>query len=456
MRPRSLFRDRRDAGQSLAEHLRGYRDASPVVLGLPRGGVPVAYEVAHELEAPLDVCVVRKIRAPVQPELGIGAVAEEEAFFVDRHAMAVVGVSSAELEELVARERNEVAVRVRRYRHGAPPVPVRGKTVLVIDDGLATGGTARAAVQTLRTRGAGHIVLAVPVGAAARVEALALVPDELVCPHPEDDFFAVSEWYEDFSTTTDEEVVQLLDRARAELQAYAGTGRRHSERVRVPVIRNVRMPVGDRLLEGHLTIPPRPRGLVLFAHGRGSGRMSPRNRYVATELQAVGLATLLFDLLRPEEEVVDAFLSHGGSGVDVLTSRLVGVTDWGRQQAETRALSIGYFGASTGAAAALLAAGSRPDVIQAIVSSGGQLALGETDLERVKAPTLLVVGSADPESFALNQAVFARLYCEKRLEVIPGASHIFEEPGALETAAGLAATWFTDHLDPAKHETRTG
>jgi putative phosphoribosyl transferase len=218
---RKLFRDRTDAGHELALRLRPYREASPVVLGLPRGGVPVAYEVARELGAPLDVCVVRKIGAPIQPELGIGAVAEDGAIHVDHDLQRRVRVSDAELAQLVKAKRAEVDDRVQRFRRGAAPVDVRGKTILVVDDGIATGGTARAALQTLRARGAARIVLAVPVGASDTLDELASVADEIVCLSPEEDFFAVGVWYDDFTPTTDDDVVELLDRARAE---YAAVG----------------------------------------------------------------------------------------------------------------------------------------------------------------------------------------------------------------------------------------
>lgn len=219
MRLSKLFLDRVDAGRRLASLLRSFRGDSTLVLGLPRGGVPVAYEVARELGAPLDVCVVRKIGAPIQPELGIGAVAEDGAVYVNREAVELLGISDVELARLIARERAEVDARVRRFRRGAPPLPVRGRTVIVVDDGVATGGTARAALETLRQRGVGHLVLAVPVGATGTLDELTSLTDELVCLAPEVDFYAVGQWYEDFEQTSDEDVIELLDRARAEQDA---------------------------------------------------------------------------------------------------------------------------------------------------------------------------------------------------------------------------------------------
>ena len=280
-----LFRDRKDGGRQLATRLRSYVDASPIVLGLPRGGVPVAYEVARALGAPLDVCVVRKIGAPIQPELGIGAVSEEGALYVNSHTMDAVGVSEEELAELIATKRAEVEERVQRFRRGAPPLDVRGKTVIVVDDGIATGGTARAALRCLRARGADRIVLAVPVAATESLEELASLADEVVCLHSEEPFFAVGLWYDDFTTTTDDDVVALLDRARSEHARAEPRARSRSERVRAPIDRDVRIPLGETWLEGRLTIPPGARGLVLFAHGSGSSRHSPRNQLVAAELR---------------------------------------------------------------------------------------------------------------------------------------------------------------------------
>jgi len=446
MRHRWLFQDRTDGGRQLATRLLAYGDASPIVLGLPRGGVPVAYEVAHALGAPLDVCVVRKIGAPIQPELGIGAVSEEGSLYVNPDTMSAVGVTDEELSELVALKRAEVEERVRKFRRGAPPLDVRGKTVIVVDDGIATGGTARAALQTLRARGAGRIVLAVPVAATESLEELAQIADETVCLHSEEPFHAVGLWYEDFTTTTDDDVVELLDRARSEHARPEPQARSRSERVPAPVDRDVRIPLGDTWLEGRLTIPPGAHGLVLFAHGSGSSRHSPRNQFVAGELRRAGVATLLLDLLTEDEEEIDARTRHLRFDISLLASRLVIATDWAHAESESSALDIGYFGASTGAAAALVAAAERPALVHAVVSRGGRPDLAEESLEQVRAPTLLIVGGDDVEVFGLNRQALDRLVCEKRLEVVPGATHLFEEPGTLEEVARSAAHWFARHL----------
>jgi dienelactone hydrolase len=202
------------------------------------------------------------------------------------------------------------------------------------------------------------------------------------------------------------------------------------------------------LLDGNLSLPDCTRGIVLFAHGSGSSRFSPRNRYVAQLLNQEKLATLLIDLLSPEEEAVDQRTAQLRFNIGLLAERLVGVTDWLVEQPNTRPLRIGYFGASTGAAAALVAAAERPRIVHAIVSRGGRPDLAGPVLARVEAPTLLIVGGNDPVVIELNRAALAQLRCEKQLVIVPGATHLFEEPGTLDEVARLARHWFQRHLTP--------
>lgn len=210
--------------------------------------------------------------------------------------------------------------------------------------------------------------------------------------------------------------------------------------------REVMIPVGAVALAGTLTLPERARGVVLFAHGSGSSRFSPRNRFVAGELHTARLGTLLMDLLTPEEEAIDRRTGALRFDIDLLAERLVGATRWLREQEETRRLPIGYFGASTGAAAALVAAARLPSEVGAVVSRGGRPDLAGDALRRVLAPTLLIVGGRDTPVIALNEAALAALPGVKRLEIVPGATHLFEEPGALETVARLARDWFVRYL----------
>lgn len=208
----------------------------------------------------------------------------------------------------------------------------------------------------------------------------------------------------------------------------------------------VQIPVGPVTLPGNLEGLEGTQGIVVFAHGSGSSRHSPRNRYVAQVLHEAGLATLLMDLLTSEEEVTDRQFRHLRFNIELLAERLIGATDWLKQNPETQNLKIGYFGASTGAAAALVAAAERPKVVKAVVSRGGRPDLAESFLPRVQAPTLLIVGGEDTLVIDLNRAALAQLRTEKKLEIIPGATHLFEEPGALEEVARLATDWFVHYL----------
>ena len=209
---------------------------------------------------------------------------------------------------------------------------------------------------------------------------------------------------------------------------------------------SVRVRAGAVTLDGDLSLPDGARAIVLFAHGSGSSRLSPRNRHVADLLNEAGLATLLVDLLTPEEEVTDARTARLRFDIRLLAERLVEVTDWLRERAETRGLRLGYFGASTGAAAALVAAAMRPEAVGAIVSRGGRPDLAGRALSLVRAPTLLIVGGEDGVVIELNRQALAELRAEATLVVVPGATHLFEEPGALDEVARLAREWFERHL----------
>ena len=221
--------------------------------------------------------------------------------------------------------------------------------------------------------------------------------------------------------------------------------------------RLVRIGAGGVTLEGNLSLPKGASGIVLFAHGSGSSRHSPRNRYVARLLNQANLATLLVDLLTSDEETIDLRTGHLRFDIELLAERLISVTDWLTQQRDTRRLRIGYFGASTGAGAALVAAAERPDVVGAVVSRGGRPDLAGAALARVRAPTLLIVGGNDFQVIELNRAAFALLRGEKQLVIVPGATHLFEEPGALDEVARLAREWFERHLIPMEfHLTAAG
>src|SRR6266404_4213724 len=208
----------------------------------------------------------------------------------------------------------------------------------------------------------------------------------------------------------------------------------------------VQIHAGCTVLSGNLTVPEKAVTLVLFAHGSGSSRHSPRNQFVARTLNDAGLATLLFDLLTPDEEAIDMRTREHRFNIGLLAERLVHATRWAKQQDETRDLRIGYSGSSTGGGAALVAAAELPQDVGAVVSRGGRPDLAGDALPRVQAPTLLIVGGNDDIVIELNEMARDQMHCEVKLEIIPGATHLFEEPGALEKVAKLASDWFVNHI----------
>jgi putative phosphoribosyl transferase len=440
-----VFADRADAGRQLGRRLEHLRGEQLVVIGLPRGGVVVAFEVAVALRAPLEVIVVRKLGAPFQPELGMGAIGEDGVRIVNEEVVRAAHVSSEELDAVESRERAELERRARRFRGERRPVPLEGRTALVVDDGIATGSTARAACRVARARGAAKVVLATPVAPPGWEARIGGDADELVCLATPEPFFAIGQFYDDFSQVQDDEVVDCLVRANdARVPAPGG------ELPADPLSRDeeVEVPAGSVRLGGHLGIPEHPIGVVVFAHGSGSSRFSPRNRYAAGVLHEARIATLLFDLLTAEEERDRANVFDVG----LLASRLVDATRWLRSQPGCEGLPVGYFGASTGAGAALWAAAEPGAGIAAIVSRGGRPDLAGPRLHEVTAPTLLIVGGRDDVVLDLNRKAQALLRCESRLVVVPCATHLFEEPGTLQAAAEAARDWFARHLGAPEPE----
>jgi len=437
-----MFRDRVDAGRQLAEQLkRRLGDEDVVVLGLPRGGVPVAFEVARELDAPLDVIVVRKLGVPYQPEFGMGAIGEDGVRVLNDQVLAMARVGEDEVAAVERSERAELERRATRFRGDRPRTSLVGRSAVVVDDGIATGSTARVACQVARAHGASRVILAVPVAPRASLASLADEADELVCLATPEQFFAVGQFYRNFSQTSDEEVVKLLERAAIGAVAPPVTVSAADPPVRDE---DVVVQTGAVRLVGHLTVPEVCSGLVVFAHGSGSSRHSPRNRFVAAALNSVGLGTLLFDLLTPDEE----FERRAVFDIELLADRLGAVTQWLEAQPEARGLRIGYFGASTGAGAALWAAAELGSSIAAVVSRGGRPDLADPKLSQVRAPTLLIVGGRDEVVLELNRQAQSQMRCESQLAVVPGATHLFEEPGALAEVSRLAGDWLLSHLSP--------
>lgn len=441
-----MFHDRIDAGKQLAARLTHLRSEGVVVVGLPRGGVPVAEQVARELDAPLDVILVRKLGVPFQPEVGMGAISEDDVRVLNDDVMRMAKTTPSELATVEASERVELERRARRFRAGRSRIPLAGRVVVVVDDGIATGSTAKAACQVAREAGARRIVLAVPVAPREWIGRLTGAADELIAVSTPSPFSAIGRFYRDFTQTSDEEVVRCLDRAAARQAAGGDTAApRQNHDIdddRTPRDDDIQIDVGHVRLDGHLIVPEQARAIVVFAHGSGSSRHSPRNQYVASVLNDVGLATLLFDLLTAEE-------AHDRANVfdlDLLGDRLADVTRRLHDEPSTRGLPVAYFGASTGAAAALRAATVPGLNIVAVVSRGGRPDLAYSHLADVQSPTLLIVGSDDQAVLDLNEEARARLRCESNVAIVPGATHLFEEPGTLQAAAELARDWFLTHL----------
>ena len=429
----TTFADRREAGRMLGARLSEMDLADPVVVALPRGGVPVGFEVAKALRAPLDIGLVRKLGHPSQPELGLGAIGEDGTMVLDQQAMAAYGISREQIIPVAHREADELDRRRTLYRGDVPPAEVRGRTAVVVDDGIATGVTATAASRVLKAQGASRVILAVPVCPAGSEGRIDGDIDEIVALSEPARFGSVGAWYDDFSQTTDDEVVELLDTARRRLSGDESADR--SGEVVIPTADG-----GE--LDGLLRLPPNPAGLVIFVHGSGSSRHSPRNNSVARYLEGRGFATLLFDLLT-EEEAGDR---RNVFDIDLLTRRLSDATGWARRCPALAQLPLACFGASTGAAAALKAAAAPDNVIGAVVSRGGRPDLAGPDLGRVLVPTLLIVGGADPEVLALNRVAAGQIPGPCQVAVVPGAGHLFAEPGTLAQAARLAADFLETRI----------
>jgi putative phosphoribosyl transferase len=430
-----VFSDRREAGQVLAKQLGFLEGEDVVVLGLPRGGVPVAAEVAMALHVPLDVICVRKLGVPFQPELAMGAIGEGGVTVREEQVLAATGVPMSEFAIIEQVERRALNAAVTRFRRGRARVDLVGKVAVIVDDGLATGSTARAACYVARQLGAKRVVLAVPV---APTEAVARFPeaDQVIAVATPEPFSAVGYHYRDFRPISDEEVVVALDAAERRVRLDAmnqALGDFDGE---------INIPADGVELAGHLHLPEPTTAVVIFAHGSGSSRWSPRNIYVAELLYEAGMGTLLMDLLTPAEEQNRSLVFD----IDLLAKRLVAATHWLRARPGTETAAIGYFGASTGAGAALVAAAEEPDEVAAVVSRGGRPDLAEDRLTEVRAPTLLIVGGDDRVVLEFNRQALARIKAPGRLAVVEGATHLFEEPGTLAEAAGLARDFFAVEL----------
>jgi len=375
--------------------------------------------IAETLGGEMDMILVKKIGHPSYPEFALGAVTEDAQIVLGAGAIQY-GLSEDDLEKQALELVQQLREKRQRYGQGRAPIDPRGRVVIIVDDGIATGATMSAAYRSLKEKGAARVIVAAPVASVQAVRSLRKEGAEVRTVFVPEYFGAVGYYYDDFTQVSD-----------AEIGAF----------FRIQPV-EITIQQEDIQLNAMLGLPARPSGIILFAHGSGSGRFSPRNQFVAEELNRHGFATVLADLLTvdeaPDQEKV--------FDIHLLAGRLIGLTKWVAQHEKFKGLRIGYFGASTGAAAAIMAAAQFPGRVHAVVTRGGRPDLAMAYLDEVSSPTLLIVGSLDTHVLELNRRACKRLTCQKRLEVIDGATHLFEEPGTLELVAECAQSWFRQHL----------
>ena len=417
------FENREMAGKILAERLMKYQSLGPIILALPRGGVPIAFEVAAKLHAPLDVIIVKKIGAPGHEEFAIGAVAEDEIPILNQELIKQYNFNADEIENIIVSRISENRRRSKVYREKHPKLSLEGRTVIVVDDGLATGATMLSALQWIHTQKIKKVIVSVPVSSKEAAEEIKKKCDEFISLIIPEEFWSVGMWYDEFTQVNDDEVLHYLQK-----QTNLSESVNH----------DVWIEDGLVMLQGLLNIPMKCKGIILFAHGGGSSHKSPRNIFVAKALNEAGFGTLLFDLLTYNESLDRKNVFD----IDLMTKRLKVATDWAKRNFPH--LSFGYFGASTGAAAALGAARDRTDIF-AIVSRGGRPDLALESLSKVYAPTLLIVGAEDEQVITLNQLAKKKLI-NSQLVLIPNAGHLFEGAGMLEQVVEYALNWFSNSL----------
>jgi len=449
-----MLRDREHGGRLLARALGYVRAEAPIVLGVARGGVPVALEVARALDAPLDLMTVQKVGAAEFPEYTIAAVAEDGAVYVRREALREVGMTDADVVQLTEGAAVEIVRRVRAYRGDAHLPDLAGRTVVVVDDGVATGATACAAARAVRRRGAARVVFGAPVIAAAAAPVLRYEFDEVVAldwPRP---FVAIGIWYELFERVSDEAVVECIRLGGEHLpkreadriwdgEASRGVAGEHPATLPREVLAIPCQGASPGFLDADLVVPIGAKGIVVFS--TGSTRESPRYRLISRALHHVGLATLRCDLLTLTERRATRLPVDP----NVLTSRIATAIRWISAYPPARGMHRGLYGAGAGAEAALVAVARDQELIEAVVVRAGQLdAVPALTLASILAPVLLVVGSRDESVLSANRAALAHL-ATADLAVVPGATDLFGEPGALEAVARLAADWFKRWLERA-------
>lgn len=419
------FENRADAGGYLAQRLLAYKDQNPLILALPRGGVPVAFEVAKMLKASMDLILVKKIGSPKNPELAIGAVSEDAKPLFNEELIRLLNVDRKTLNKIAAQKIQELKEQAKHLRGKNIPLSIKDRTVIIIDDGIATGASLSAAIQFIRQKEPKKIVVASPVGANNTVQELTKMVDEVVCLEVPQNFMAVGVWYEDFEQVTDEDVTRLVNEAN-----YLKNEATESVFINLELL----------TLSGELTTVNNMKGLVIFAHGSGSNKLSPRNTYVAQELNKAGFSTLLFDLLSDQE----AGNRQNVFNIELQADRLTKATDWVISRFDHKNVPIAYFGSDTGAAAAFIAATKKTDSVYAIVSRGGRPDLAEEYLQKITTPTLLLVGATDSQTVTANKKAQKKLK-QAKLVLIPNANHLFEEPGSLDEVVEYTLDWLLTH-----------
>ncbi|QUX31061.1 phosphoribosyltransferase [Nocardiopsis akebiae] len=437
------FADRSEAGRRLAERVRPFAVDEPLVLALPRGGVPVGAELALRLGADFDVLMVRKIGLPGHPETGVGAVAEDGRVLYDDRALARLHVPRQALSDTVAAERDELDRRRRVYRGERPPPRIAGRDCVVVDDGVATGGTARAALRMVRQAGPARLVLAVPVASPEAVALLREEADALVVLSAPDNFRAVGEWYRDFGQLSDDHVTAIL--------AENAHTRPRSGRTR-----HVRVPVGAVHLDGDLTVPAETRGAVVMA--AGEGRADERWRSVASVLGQAGYATLLMDLRTERERSSgssgtapdNAPDAASGVGADELGERLGAAAAWLRRTEGTADEPLGLLASGDAAASALVAAARHPRDVAAVVAHGGRIDVAEASLPDVRASVLVLLEGDDSFLRELGEWTRARIGGSTDLRVVSGAERLLRDSREWRRVAAEALDWFDRYLDAGR------
>jgi putative phosphoribosyl transferase len=420
---RTRFDNREHAGKILAEKCQKFVPLDPVILALPRGGVPIAHQIALALHSSIDVIFVKKIGAPRNEEFAIGAIAEDGKAILNDELISINKFKKAEIDAIAQDRLAEIKGRSNLYRKYIPQINLEGRNVIVVDDGLATGATMEATLLWLKTQKVKKIIVAVPVSSKDAALKITTLCDEFISLITPEDMWAVGMWYQDFDQVSDDEVISIF-------QKQTGISKEQD--------REVWIEDGMNILQGHLHIPKVAKGIIMFAHGGGSSHKSPRNQFVAKALNETGFATLLFDLLTFNESLNRKNVFD----IELMTKRLLIATEWTKKHVPN--IPIGYFGASTGAAAALKAAANKLEIF-AVVSRGGRPDLAIDQLPEVYAPTLLIVGEADDGVIELNQLAKNKM-SNCQLVLIPKATHLFEEPGTLEEVVEFALSWFNSNL----------